>query len=81
MQWCKEGSDTYPQRHQLFCEQKSRVEAELKRMRQVHDMLRFKCWYYDQLLAGEDEASLINPDLGKMPQDIQQAYRNAFDRA
>ena len=29
MEWCAQGSDTYPQRHALFVRQAERVEAEI----------------------------------------------------
>ena len=45
MAWCTEGSATYPQRRALFLKQKEQVEAELERMNQVLDMIKFKCWY------------------------------------
>lgn len=78
MQWCKEGESTYPQRHQLFADQKEKVDQELVRLRRVHDMLTFKCWFYEQLLAGDKPEELKNLDSGKMPPHIQQAYKNAF---
>lgn len=47
MQWCGEGSSTYPQRRELFLRQKQTVEAEIARMEKTLDMLNFKCWYYE----------------------------------
>lgn len=78
MQWCKEGKATYDNRQQLFARQKQKVEEELKRMQQVHDMLTFKNWYYDQLLVGADEAELKEKLEEKMPPAIRKAYENAF---
>ena len=46
MQWCAEGSSTYPQRHELFVQQMETVKAEMDRLEKTLDMLRFKCWYY-----------------------------------
>ena len=39
MVWCSEGSDTYPQRLDLFLNRKEVVEAELRRLEKVLDML------------------------------------------
>lgn len=78
MQWCKEGNTTYRQRYRLFREQQQKVAKELERMQRVQDMLTFKCWYYEQLLAGEREDELKNPNSGKMPEGIQKAFKNAF---
>ena len=46
MDWCMEGSSTYPQRLELFETQRAAVEAEIERLERVLDILRFKCWYY-----------------------------------
>ena len=35
MDWCAQGSETYPQRRELFVRQKAAVEAELERMERV----------------------------------------------
>lgn len=32
MEWCAQGSETYPQRHALFVRQAERVEAEIARL-------------------------------------------------
>ena len=48
MAWCAQGSETYPQRHALFVQQAERVEAEIERLQKSLDMIRFKCWYYEQ---------------------------------
>ena len=50
MAWCVQGSGTYPQRRELFLRQKAAVEAEIERLNRVLDMLRFKCWYYEQAI-------------------------------
>lgn len=51
MQWCAEGSSTYPQRHELFVQQMETVKAEMSRLEKTLDMLRFKCWYYERAMA------------------------------
>lgn len=50
MEWCAQGSETYPQRHALFVQQAERVEAEIARLQKSLDMIRFKCWYYEQAM-------------------------------
>lgn len=47
MEWCSEGTHTYPQRKELFLKQKETVENEIRRIEKVLDMLYFKCWYYE----------------------------------
>ena len=77
MDWCAQGSETYPQRRELFVRQKAAVEAELERMERVRDMLIFKCWYYEQAMAdgNEDRLSAMTPE--EMPADIRRAWEKA----
>ena len=73
MLWCARGKETYPERLELFRRQKAAVEAELSRLEKTLDMLRFKCWYYEQALAQGGEEGII--DL--LPEEIKGAYDRA----
>ena len=77
MDWCVEGASTYPQRKELFEKQKASLEAEIERMNQVLDMLRFKYWYYEQAVqdGNEDRLRAMIPD--GLPEGIREAYENA----
>ena len=77
MDWCVEGSSTYPQRKALFEEQRSHMEAELEQMNRTLDMLKFKCWYYEQAIkdGSEDRLKSLIPD--RLPEEIRKAYENA----
>ena len=77
MDWCVEGASTYPQRKELFEQQKKTVEAEIAHMNRVLDMLTFKCWYYDQAMQDgcEDRVKELIPD--HLPDGIRRAYDNA----
>ena len=77
MDWCVEGSSTYPQRKALFETQKAHMEAEIERMNRTLDMLRFKCWYYAQAIhdGSEDAIPAMIPD--QLPEDIRRAYENS----
>ena len=77
MQWCAEGSGTYPQRHELFVQQMETVKAEMSRLEKTLDMLRFKCWYYEQAIqdGSEDRLKALIPD--HLPDGIRKAYENA----
>ena len=72
MEWCAQGSDTYPQRHALFVRQAERLQKSL-------DMIRFKCWFYEQLMRDGDEARVraMLPD--HLPADIQKIYDHAHE--
>ena len=80
MAWCVEGESTYPQRKELFETQKASLEAELARMNKVLDMLKFKCWYYEQAIqdGGEDRIKSLIPD--RLPDGIREAYKNAHEQ-
>ena len=77
MDWCIQGSETYPQRLNLFLKQRRQVEAELVRMNRVLDMLNFKCWYYEEALkdGNEDRVTRMKPE--DMPEEIRRAYENS----
>ena len=77
MDWCVEGASTYPQRKELFEQQKKTVEAEIAHMNRVLDMLKFKCWYYEQAIkdGSEDRLKALIPD--RLPEEIRKAYENA----
>ena len=77
MDWCTEGASTYPQRKEMFERQKANVEEEIARMNKTLDMLRFKCWYYEQALqdGNEERIRSLLPD--RLPEDIQELYDRA----
>lgn len=77
MLWCARGSETYPERRELFLRQKETVEAEIHKLEKVLDMLRFKCWYYEQAIedGNEDRLMAMLPD--KLPGEIQAMYDRA----
>ncbi len=77
MEWCTEGESTYPQRKELFEKQRRRLEAELVQMNRVLDMLKFKCWYYEQAIedGGEERLKAMIPN--HLPDEIQAIYLNA----
>ena len=68
---------TYPQRKAMFEERKAHMEAEIAHMNRALDMLKFKCWYYEQAIqdGSEDRLKALIPD--HLPEGIQEAYENA----
>ncbi|MCM1364017.1 MAG: MerR family transcriptional regulator [Faecalibacterium sp.] len=77
MQWCAEGSKTYPQRRELFLKQKEMVESEIRRMEKTLDMINFKCWYYEQAIKDGNEERLNEMIPDSLPQEIQEIYNKA----
>ena len=76
IEWCAMGKETYPQRRAMFQRQRENIEAEIERMNRALDMLKYKCWYYDQAMkeGNEDKIRQMLPD--NLPKDIQQLYDN-----
>lgn len=77
MQWCARGSSTYRKRKELFVRQKATVEAEMRRMQQVLDMIDFKCWYYEQAIQEGSEERLMAMKPEDMPRQIRACYLSA----
>lgn len=77
MQWCARGSSTYRKRKELFVRQKAAVEAEIRRMQQVLDMIEFKCWYYEQAIQEGSEERLTAMKPEDMPRQIRACYPSA----
>lgn len=77
MEWCEQGSKTYPQRRELFLQRKQHMEAEIERMSRVLDMIIYKCWYYEQAIKDGDENNLICMNPQDMPTEIRLAYEHA----
>lgn len=80
MEWCAQGSSTYPKRKEFFQQRQEIVKEEIKKLEKTLDMLRFKCWYYEKAIAdgNEDGIHAILPD--NLPKEIQILYDNAHDR-
>ncbi len=80
MDWCKEGPATYPQRKELFETQKVHMEEEITRMNRTLDMLKFKCWYYEQAIrdGNEERLKAMIPD--RLPEEIRTAYENSHGK-
>lgn len=76
MEWCAEGPSTFPQRRALFESRKAHMEEELRRMNRPLDMLKFKCWYYEQAMQdGSDErVKQMIPE--GLPEEIRALYDN-----
>lgn len=77
MDWCAEGPSTFPQRRALFESRKAHMEEELRRMNRTLDMLKFKCWYYEQAMqdGSDDRVRQMIPE--GLPEEIRALYDSA----
>ena len=77
MDWCAKGPSTYANRLQLLKQQKEEIESEIEQLGKALDMLKYKCWFYGELIATGDEARTraLIPD--GLPADIKAAFNNA----
>ena len=74
MDCCTEGPATYPQRKAMFEAQRVHIEAELEQMNRTLDMLKFKCWYYEQAIRDGNEEKLAAMIPDKLPKEIRAIY-------
>lgn len=53
------------------------MESEIVNMNRALDMLKFKCWYYEQAIqdGNEDRVKALIPD--NLPEEIKNTYDNA----
>ena len=79
MEWCAEGPSTYQKRRDFFEQQKAAAEKEIQKMERVLDMLRFKCWYYDQAIADGNEDRILSMMPDQLPPEIQKIYYHAHE--
>ena len=80
MDWCKEGSATYPQRKAMFETQRAHMEREITRMNRTLDMLKFKCWYYEQAIRDGNEEKLAAMIPDELPEDIRAIYDSSHKK-
>lgn len=76
MEWCAEGPSTFPQRRALFESRKAYMEDVLRRMNRTLDMLKFKCWYYEQAMqdGSDEQVKQMIPE--GLPEEIRALYDN-----
>ena len=77
MDWCAEGPSTYPQRKALFEERKAHMQKEIRHMNKMLDMLKFKCWYYEQAIKDGNEERLAAMIPDHLPEEIKPIYENS----
>jgi DNA-binding transcriptional MerR regulator len=78
--WCEEGDASLEKRLQMFHEQEAAVEQQMRELKQTMELIRFKCWYYEQAAADgtEKKVRAIKPE--EMPASIRRAFENSHEK-
>ncbi|MBQ8490471.1 MerR family transcriptional regulator [Pseudobutyrivibrio sp.] len=81
MEMTTRGAETYEDRLKLFEARRDAVENEICKLQRTLDMLKYKCWYYEQAIkdGNEDNINAMLPD--KLPPKIQKLYDNGNQKA
>lgn len=72
--WCIEEDSTIPERYKMFLDRKNTVIEQINRLKEVLDLINYKCWYYEVALkAGTTkihEQNKVYEDLEPIPKKI-----------
>lgn len=79
MHWCAMGDKTLNKRKEMFETQKANIEKQMKDLQKVLDMVKYKCWYYNEAVKEGTEKHIKNITLEEMPKDIRKLYENAHN--
>lgn len=77
MHWCSLGDKTIRQRKEMFLTQKKNVEQQIKELEKALNMIKYKCWYYDEALKDGTEIRVKNKTFDQMPEEIKIYYTEA----
>ena len=64
----------------MFEERKAHMEAEIAHMNRALDMLKFKCWYYEQAIRDGNEEKLAAMIPDELPKDIRAIYDSSHKK-
>ncbi len=76
MKWCSMGNKTLNIRKDMFIRQKENVETQIKELEKTLDMIKYKCWYYDEAVKDSSESRVKNLKPEDMPIEIRNAFKN-----
>lgn len=77
MHWCSLGDKTIAKRKAMFLSQKENIEQEIKELEKALNMIKYKCWYYDEALKDGTEKRVKNITPNQMPNNIRTYYNKA----
>ena len=77
MKWCSMGDKTLKIRKEMFLKQKKTIEKEIEELNNALELIKYKCWYYDEAVKDNSEKRVKNITPSQMPSDIKKAYENS----
>lgn len=75
--WCSLGDKTIEKRKAMFLARKENIEREMKELKKALNMIKYKCWYYDEALKDRTEKRVKNITPNQMPNEIKAYYNEA----
>ncbi len=75
--WCSLGDKTIEKRKAMFLARKENIEREMKELKKALNMIKYKCWYYDEALKDGTEKRVKNITPNQMPNEIKAYYNEA----
>ena len=75
MDWCREGSETFGDRLEMFRERRDAVQAQMEELQRALDMIEYKCWYYEAALAAGTDDGLADVPADRLPERARPARR------
>lgn len=79
MHWCSLGDKTIAKRKTMFLNQKENIEQEIKELEKALNMIKYKCWYYDEALKDGTEKRVKNITPNQIPSEIKTYYDKAHE--
>jgi len=79
MHWCSLGDKTIAKRKNMFLNQKENIEQEIKELEKALNMIKYKCWYYDEALKDGTEKRVKNITPNQIPSEIKTYYDKAHE--
>lgn len=77
MYWCSLGDKTILKRKEMFLTQKENIEQEIKELEKALNMIKYKCWYYEEALKDGTEKRVKNITPNQMPNEVKEYYDKA----
>ncbi|MCI8460891.1 MAG: MerR family transcriptional regulator [Bacilli bacterium] len=79
MHWCSLGDKTILKRKEMFLTQKENIEQEIKELEKALNMIKYKCWYYEEALKDGTEKRVKNITPNQMPNEVKEYYDKAHE--